>query len=150
MAKYSTPNMMRRKVFGYRREFIIAFAKFLEYNVSLRLVPPRPPSPASAPPSPHAPRHTPSHSPPYAPPDAPRLLPHTAPDFSVPFAQSNRVRQFRHSGKWEFRESEGCHMWSDTACFERNSPGDVVRVHNPTGFNFSSPCLTRVVARELS
>eukprot|EP00904_Undaria_pinnatifida_P011308 jgi/Undpi1/7307/HiC_scaffold_22.g09780.m1 len=61
-----------------------------------------------------------------------------------------RVRQFRHSGKWEFRESEGCHMWSDTACFERNSPGDVVRVHNPTGFNFSSPCLTRVVARELS
>lgn len=38
-------------------------------------------------------------------------------------------------------------MWSDTASFDRNSPGDVIRVHNPTGFNFAAPCLTRSVMR---
>lgn len=59
---------------------------------------------------------------------------------------NNRIRQYRHSGKWEFREAEGCHMWSDTACCEEDSPGDVIRVHNPEGFNFAAPCLTRSAA----
>ncbi|CAM9561628.1 unnamed protein product, partial [Discosporangium mesarthrocarpum] len=54
-----------------------------------------------------------------------------------------RVRRHRHSGTWEYSEREGCHMWSDTASFNRDSPGDLVRVHNPQGFNFSSPCLIR-------
>ncbi|CAN0201988.1 unnamed protein product [Pylaiella littoralis] len=58
-----------------------------------------------------------------------------------------RLRQYRHSGKWELREAEGCHMWSDTACFEEDSPGDIIRVHNPEGFNFAAPCLTRSVAK---
>ena len=38
-------------------------------------------------------------------------------------------------------------MWSDTASFEKDSPGDMIRVHNPTGFNFAAPCLTRSAAR---
>jgi len=62
-------------------------------------------------------------------------------------AFNSRVRQYRHSGKWEFREAEGCHMWSDTASFDFDSPGDLIRVHNPAGFNFAAPCLTRSVTR---
>ncbi|CAM9148827.1 unnamed protein product [Ectocarpus sp. 12 AP-2014] len=58
-----------------------------------------------------------------------------------------RIRQYRHSGNFESREAEGCKMWSDTACFEECSPGDIIRVHNPAGFNFAAPCLTRSVAR---
>lgn len=58
------------------------------------------------------------------------------------FLSLQRVRVHRHSGKWEYNEAEGCPMWSDTASFVFDSPGDIVRVHNPTGFNFASPCLT--------
>lgn len=58
-----------------------------------------------------------------------------------------RVRRYRHSGVWSFREAEGCNMWSDTASFDKDSPGDMIRVHNPTGFNFAAPCLTRSAAR---
>lgn len=45
---------------------------------------------------------------------------------------TKRVRQYRHSGKWEFHDSEGCMMWSDTGSFDHDSPGDLIRVHNPT------------------
>ena len=60
----------------------------------------------------------------------------------------NRLRSYSHSGKWEFREPEACIMWSDTASCNRESVGDLIRVHNPNGFNFSAPCLTSVVGWE--
>ncbi|CAM9222416.1 unnamed protein product [Ascophyllum nodosum] len=59
-----------------------------------------------------------------------------------------RLRSYSHSGKWEFREPEACIMWSDTASCNRESVGDLIRVHNPNGFNFSAPCLTSVVGWE--
>lgn len=44
-----------------------------------------------------------------------------------------------HSGKWEFSRSEGRHMWSDTASFEFESPGDITTVINPDKYNFEGP-----------
>ncbi|CAM9433080.1 unnamed protein product [Chrysoparadoxa australica] len=40
-----------------------------------------------------------------------------------------RIRTFKHSGTYQYRESEGCHMWSDTGSYERDSIGDVMRTH---------------------
>ncbi|KAG5189529.1 hypothetical protein JKP88DRAFT_301516 [Tribonema minus] len=50
------------------------------------------------------------------------------------------VRRDYHSGAWEFREAEGRHMWSDTGSYERESPGDVVKVFVPFAMNLASPC----------
>jgi len=52
---------------------------------------------------------------------------------------SKKTRSFQHSGVFEFNKGEGRWMWSDTGSFERQSPGDVVKVHNPNAFNFASP-----------
>ncbi|KAJ8607166.1 hypothetical protein CTAYLR_007336 [Chrysophaeum taylorii] len=52
------------------------------------------------------------------------------------------ARSFEHSGVFEFNGLEGQWMWSDTASFARESPGDVVKVKNPNAYNFASPCAT--------
>lgn len=62
-------------------------------------------------------------------------------------AQHNRLarepnqksRTYHHSGVYEFNEQEQTWMWSDTASFVRESPGDVVTVNNPCAFNFAGP-----------
>jgi hypothetical protein len=50
------------------------------------------------------------------------------------------VRIHTHSGVWHYSAAEGRHMWSDTGSFERDSPGDVVRVFDPHAMNLASPC----------
>ncbi len=56
---------------------------------------------------------------------------------------SSKFRVYSHSGKWEYNEKEGKHMWSDTGSYTKDSPGDLVHVVNKTGFNFASPTLPR-------
>ena len=39
-------------------------------------------------------------------------------------------------GAAEERPKRGTWMWSDTGSFERDTPGDIVRIRNPAAFNF--------------
>lgn len=52
---------------------------------------------------------------------------------------SVKTKSSKHSGAWEFNKLEDQWMWSDTASFEKASPGDMVKIHNPCAFNFASP-----------
>ncbi|GMI58864.1 hypothetical protein ScalyP_jg11059 [Parmales sp. scaly parma] len=56
---------------------------------------------------------------------------------------SQKYRVYTHSGKWEMNEKEGCLMWSDTGSTVFDSPGDIVTVVNPAGYNFASPTVSR-------
>eukprot|EP00968_Pinguiococcus_pyrenoidosus_P013986 scaffold1272_cov250-Pinguiococcus_pyrenoidosus.AAC.78 len=49
-----------------------------------------------------------------------------------------KIQTYKHSGIYEWNEQEGTLMWSDTASFEKQSPGDVVKAFHPTAFNFAS------------
>jgi hypothetical protein len=55
---------------------------------------------------------------------------------------TEKVRSFQHSGVFEFNGQEGQWMWSDTASFVRESPGDLIKVHNPNAYNFASPTMS--------
>jgi hypothetical protein len=48
-----------------------------------------------------------------------------------------------HTGKWEFNKAEGRHMWSDTGSFDYDSPGDLVKVHNPDRYIYDRPTLAK-------
>lgn len=53
----------------------------------------------------------------------------------------------KHTGVWEYNKQEGRHMWSDTGSFDYNSRGDAVFVHNPDGYNYAKPNLTKTRQR---
>lgn len=55
---------------------------------------------------------------------------------------TEKSRTFQHSGVFEFNGQEGQWMWSDTASFVRESPGDLIKVHNPNAYNFASPTMS--------
>ena len=71
--------------------------------------------------------------------DAPLLTTHNR----LAKEPSMKYRVYQHSGKWAFNEAEGKEMWSDTGSFIKDSPGDIVKVVNPHGFNFASPTTSR-------
>lgn len=48
-----------------------------------------------------------------------------------------RYRKRWHSGRYEYRESEGRCMWTDTGSFEKDSPGDCTRIVNPYALNLA-------------
>ena len=53
--------------------------------------------------------------------------------------RSEKFRTFAHSGVYAYNELEGQWMWSDTGSCERESPGDIVKIKNPHGWNFAAP-----------
>ena len=53
--------------------------------------------------------------------------------------RSEKYRTFAHSGVYAYNELEGQWMWSDTGSCERESPGDIVKIKNPHGWNFAAP-----------
>ena len=54
---------------------------------------------------------------------------------------SRKYKTSHHSGVWEFNNAEGRYMWSDTGSFEYESPGDIVKVHNPDAYIMTGPTL---------
>ena len=47
-------------------------------------------------------------------------------------AESQTMGRGQRNRKW----------WSDTGSFVRESPGDIVKVHNPNAYNFASPTMS--------
>jgi hypothetical protein len=52
---------------------------------------------------------------------------------------SRRVRRFSHSGVYEYNQNVKSWMWSDTASYERASPGDIVTIMDPDAHNLAAP-----------
>ena len=52
---------------------------------------------------------------------------------------SRKYRTFEHSGVYEYNDIEKNWMWSDTGSFEKASPGDIVKSHDPGAYNLASP-----------
>ena len=61
----------------------------------------------------------------------------TADAASLDQRRARCVKTFEHSGVYAYDEREGCHMWSDTGSFAKDSPGDVVRSIRPGAYNFA-------------
>eukprot|EP01041_Mallomonas_annulata_P011554 gene11554-24166_t len=55
---------------------------------------------------------------------------------------SRKFKTTEHSGRWEFNNTEKRYMWTDTGSYEYDSPGDIVRIHNPDAYNFEGPTLS--------